>query len=489
MEAPPPPETPLKKLLRAAAQYSVGSIVTMLASIARVGVTARVLTDSENGIWLGLQLLLNYAGNLHLGSVYGAFRSVPLLRARGEVDAAEREKQTSFTFVLVMAAVGAAGIALLAPRLSRATSMRHVVLVMALLAANLLRMYFIAIVKAESRFKELSSAWVIGAIVTCVGLAFIAKWRLDGLLVTMLAQTLVESAYLALFTGIPRLKIDRTLLKSQLRVGLMTLAVTVGTIALTSADRTVMLRLCGAKATGLYYLGANIVTLLPAFALMPAAVLTPQFFERVGRGEDLMPLVERPLKVLAVFAAAVSGGGAVFLPAVVHRIWPNHVGGIPAALVALFSTAPIVLSGLVTNVYYALDRQRRHVVILVVSAAAAYAFGAVGVVLAGNTIVGAVSGAAIATTGYYVACLGAAVGLVGARRASDGIVMALVSLAPTAAVLAALAIIGVTTRTWLNGGLGGAVVALVAVTVALVPFLPGAVRSLRGVRAGRLAGA
>lgn len=472
----------LGALLRAAAQVSVGSLVTMAASIARVGLTARLLTPEENGVWLGLQLLMSYSGNLHLGSIYGAFRSVPMLLAKGDEDGATREKSTTFTFVLCMAVVGGLTALFVGARVAPSAERRHLVLVALLIVANLVRMYWIATAKAESRFKELSAAWVAGSVVTTASLALIPLLRLDGLLLGMLAQTVVESALLARAVAIPPLGIDVGRLGGQLRVGLFTLATTVGTLALTTADRAVMLRASGPAAAGTYYLGANIVTLVPALTAIPATVLTPHFFERAARGEDLVPLVERPLAALSVFAAAVSGFGAALLPAVVHRLWPAHVPGIPAAMVALVAACPVVLVTMASNVFYALDRQGQHVLVLVGCAALAYGLGFAGVHATGGAIVGAVAGATLAVLAYYALASAAAMRVL-RHPAVTGLRMTVTSLVPLAAVAASLGVLATLTDTWWRGDLGGAALACLAVVVPLAAFVPGTLRTLRGARA------
>lgn len=483
MTATAPAEPLRKTLIRAAAQYSVGMLIAMVGSIARVGVTARLLSEEQNGIWLGLQLLLGYAGNLHFGSLYGMFRSVPMLRAREDHAGAEREKSTAFTFVLTMTFVGAAALLFLAPRIAEPTSPRQVALTMALLAANLLRMYFTTLMKSESRFKELSTATGLGAVATLGGLLLVLKWKLDGLLIGMLAQIVVEVLYLAWRGGIPKLKIEKSVLRGQLAVGLMTLLTTLGVIALTNADRTIMLRLCGTQQAGLYYIGANVVILLPTLAAIPGAVLTPRFFEHVGRGENLMPLVERPVRTMAYGLGWGCAAGAVALPATVRILWPHHVPGIPAALCALFGTYPLVLSGLVSNVYYALDRQGIHVAILAISAVVAYALAALGVVATGGAIVGAAGGAAIALYLYNFASTVGSLRVAG-EPTSRAVQLALETLGP--AVWAAALLLGVRLvfgTGWMSGSIPVALIGEVVVAVGFLPLVPRAIRAFRGARA------
>jgi O-antigen/teichoic acid export membrane protein len=473
-----------KTLLRAVTQYSVGMTLGLVTSIARVGVTARVLSEEQNGIWLGLQLLLGYAGNVHLGSLYGMFRSVPMLRARGEHGEAEREKETAFSFVALMAIVGALGLALVQPLFVRGVDRTHLALTIALLAANLLRMYCVSLFRAESRFAELSVSSAVGAGVGLGGVGLVLSYGLTGLLTGMLGHALAESAFLLWRSELPRLRIDRVILRAQLRVGLMTLLTAVGALALTNADRTIMLRVFGPQTTGLYYLGANIVVLIPAIAGVPAAVLTPRFFERVGRGEDLRPLVERPLRAIAFPQAALCAAGAVVLPALVHHIWPAHVPGIPAAMAALLGTYAIVLAGLVTNVYYALDRQGVHVIILAVCAALACASAWLGAKL-GGTIVAAAAGAVAVLFLYASVATVLALALLPSAEKDRwrGVRVALAGLIPAAWGCALVALTHVLVGSaWLAGSISGGLAGLGIVTGGFLPLVPRFLAELRGAR-------
>lgn len=475
-----PRQAPLRGLLRKAAQFSAGSVVTTLASVARVGITARVLGSAEAGAWLGLQLLLSYAGNLHLGTLYGAFRSVPMLLARGDEKGARRERETSFAVVSIMAAVGLVSFVVLAPRVSTSATRLQVGLTGTLLVANLYRMYWATLARAESRFTELSVAWGFGACVTVPSLWLVPRWGLTGVIVGMLGQTVTETGYLAWRLGAPRPLLHLRVLTAQMRVGLVTLATTLGTIALTTADRALMLRLCGEEPAGHYYLGANIVTLVPMVALMPTGVLTPKFFERAAVGEDLLPLIAGPLKLMALFVAVLCGTAGAILPAVVARVWPNHLSGLAAAMVALIATCPVVLAGLTTNVFYALDRQGQHVVVLGLAAASAWGLGYLGVRLAEGGIVGAVGGCAVAMVGYYAAVTLLAMRLIPSQTRGGALRMTLGSFGPTLACAAALCVVSLVAPGWWRGEVPGAAFALGAVIVVSLPFVPGARRALRG---------
>ncbi|AKV01141.1 hypothetical protein AKJ09_07804 [Labilithrix luteola] len=460
-----------KLIVRSAMQYSAGSLITIVGSILRVGVAARVLSDTENGAWLGLQLLLNYGTNAHLGSLFGAYRSVPLLRAKGESADALREKETAFGVILVASVAAVVALGVLAPIVTGVNAIVTLALASVYLVVNLLRSYFVTMTKADSRFKELSVGYALGGIVTLPSLAFVIFWKLNGLLLAMAVPALVETSYLVRHAGIPRPNIDRLRLRTQLRVGGMTVAITVTTLMLTTADRTTMLRLCGPEATGLYYIGANIVALLPSLTSLPLGVLTPQFFEAVGRGDDIYPFVERPMKVMSFVVAGVVGIGAALLPTAVHHVWPNHVAGLSAAIVALFSTSVTVLAGLVTNVYYALDRQGGLVVIVGGSSLLAFAAAGVGIHLWGGAIVGAVVGSALVMIIMHFVSITVAMSLMGKTRAA-GLRLAATSLVPTACVAGAVTCVSLIVPGWYAGTVGGAMAMLASIALLLGCFVP-----------------
>ncbi|MDP3277832.1 MAG: hypothetical protein Q8Q09_21795 [Deltaproteobacteria bacterium] len=397
-ESDKPNESPAKRLLRAAAQFSAGQMIAMLTSIGRIALSAHVLSKSEAGLWLGIQLVFSYGVNLHLGSIFGAFRSIPMLRGKGDFEASKREEETTFAFVCVISMV-AFPVLFVATRLTCPTaSVTQAVGAAATVVIMLFRGYYNALFKALSLFKEVARSMVWGATVSALCLVAIYKWGLNGLMLSTAAQWLVELVFLAVRAPRLALRLNASVLVSQIRVGFGTLLTTVAVVFLTTIDRTVMIKRLGTDATGAYYIGANLMVLMPVIASMPSAVLTPQFFARYGRGESLVPLVDRPLRLASLGFASLLGVGSVATPAIISVLWPHLFSGSAAAQSALFATYPLVLAGLVSNVYYAHDKQWLHIAILLGAAGCGFGFAHLGVSLL-HTITGAAVGAAL---GLYV---------------------------------------------------------------------------------------
>jgi O-antigen/teichoic acid export membrane protein len=480
-EVPPTPAAPSLRatLLRQATHYSLGTFLAMFAAIARAGVGAHYLPAAQVGTWLALQVFVGYATNLHFGTVFGMFRSVPIKLALGDVEGAAAEARTTFTFVLGMTAVVSVVALGVGPLLYPEVGWTFLLEGVAFTALSLLKTVYVGIFKAERRFGELSVSTALSGAVALGGVAAIPRFGLHGLLGGMIVQNAAEIGILMLRRRLPGLGISRSVLKDQLRVGLMTLLINVGVTAIMTFERTVMLSVLGLAATGMFVIGAQILHLVPAVASIPAGVLTPVVFERVGRGEPLLPLVDKPVLVLSYGLAWMTMAGTLAIAPVIALLWPHLEPGNTAAKVALLSAIPIALAGPVSNIYYAVNRQAPLVAILIVSSALTYVGSRVGVHLT-HSIAGAAGGATVAIYMYYVASLVGAFRLVDAS-ARDALLLAARSLAP---VLYGVVIVTLwdlaMNRVLPASSLLRGVLAQVFLLVAMTPWLLRAVAMVRG---------
>ncbi len=414
----------------------------MVGSILRVGFAARLLAAEARGEWIGLQLVYSYAQNMHLGVLFGMFRSVPMLRARGDDKGADDAKATAFTFITIASVLAALALAAVATIIHDGTRRRYALETGLLTILTVYRSYYVSVYKAESRFATLSVSAALGSIVSVATVALIWFAALDGLIWGMIAQAGVELAWLVREEPPASLKIRMDVLRGLLTVGLMTLATALGTVFITTIDRTVMLSRLGTTSTGYYYLGANLVVLLPTIAGLPATVITPRFFERfgaTGNGSSLVDLVDRPVRAGAVSFAAILGVGALAIPSFVAHVWPDLVNGDDAARLALICTFPVVLAGLVTNVFYAMNRQLLQLVLLAIGATVTFACAHIAVSFS-KTIAAAVAGSLIGLMLYYGGVvLGAFWLMLG--RAGSGARLLISSLVPAATTIALVLLI------------------------------------------------
>ena len=69
-----------EKLLKSAAQFSIAVVASQASGLLRAWFVAHALGPAAAGVWIGIQLVVTYAANAHLGAIFGLHRHVPLLR-------------------------------------------------------------------------------------------------------------------------------------------------------------------------------------------------------------------------------------------------------------------------------------------------------------------------------------------------------------------------------------------------------------------------
>src|ERR1019366_5908747 len=110
----------------------------------------------------------SYAQNLHLGVIFGMFRSVPMLRARGDNAGAEEAKRTTLTFVLMVSGCATVALAVAILATPDVANRRYMFETGVLTFATLLKLHYVAVYKAESRFRDLSVSAAVGSVVSLV---------------------------------------------------------------------------------------------------------------------------------------------------------------------------------------------------------------------------------------------------------------------------------------------------------------------------------
>ena len=393
---------PLRRtLLRSAAQFSFATVASQASGLLRAYYIGRALGPAVAGVWIGLQLVVSYGANAHLGAIFGMHRNVPLLLGRGdEAGARDAERSTlGFTLLaglLCLAAVLAAALGALTPleplvdhrarellaRLRDPGLLPVSVGIALVLPTNLLRSYYLTLMRAHNRFREASVASLVGSAVGVAGIPLIRAYGLVGVVWGLLALVGAELLMLVRSAGVPRFGLSWPVLRRQFAYGLLTVAITLVSTLLGSIDRTVLLEHFTAEQRGLYYPAVLSATFFAGLASVPNAILFPRLSERFGRTGDpaeLVGLVDGPLRVVAVGLSLVAGAAALAMPAVVARLLPRFVEGAAAAQLALLGVACSVAVGVVVNAFYALDRQWLFLGLSALGAAASYGVTEVGV--------------------------------------------------------------------------------------------------------------
>lgn len=356
-----------RALMRSTLAAFIGTGASQGSTMLRVFLGAKLLGPAVFGVWLGIRLLIDYAVVLDLGTLPAMQRQVALSSGRGDAATVETAKQTTFAFISatgLLAFLGVCGASLL----PRYRAERVVLLAVALLVpANLVRGYYVSYFKARHRFRELAQSQILGAGFTLATLPLIALWGMAGLAWGMLIQSLSEPCWLALRSELPRLGLDRKMLRALLAFGLPASGIVLLAVALGRVDHTVVLATLGTEQLGYYGIALIVVTMLSNLAAVPNMVLSPRFSERygqTGRPADLMPLYVKPLAAMTIGFALIVGVAYLALPPLVEHLLPKYRPGVGAARIVMLGCYCAVVTGVSASSLTALDHLKRYLAIL-----------------------------------------------------------------------------------------------------------------------------
>jgi hypothetical protein len=190
--------------------------------------------------------------------------------------------------------------------------------------------------------------------------------------------------------------------------------------------------------------------------------------------------VDRPVRAGSVAFAAVITIGCVAIPPVVAILWPGLASGNTAARLALLVTYPLVLSSLVTNVFYAMNRQVVQIVITLGGAAVAFGL-AQAFVHIHPTIAAPVSGSVVGLWVYYLLIVLAAYkAMLGSIRAA----VPLIGETLLPAIVGVALVVGTDVALVGFGPAESVLRGVVAELIVVIVFGPWVWRAIRRLRAG-----
>jgi O-antigen/teichoic acid export membrane protein len=303
------------------------------------------LEPARLGVYTGLRLYLDSTNRSSLGVGLGAVQEIPILRAAGRFEEAERVANVAHTTNTITCCVYALG--LLTWALLRVPLVAHDPLatewtwgLIAVAGLTLLQRYMsflTAVLRAHQEFtlvtqldilESLASAVLVGA-----GLWLAGFW---GLLASIGILMSLKIVYLHACHPLRfRWAWDWTLVGRLMRVGLPILANTAVFGAVLSIDRMLILWRVpdGAFAAGVYTIALMGTDWGLDVAGRIATVMYTYFQTTLGRTRDPVAVVHQAVRVTEAQAPLLAAGAAVaylVAPTFLGTLMPRYVAGLPA---------------------------------------------------------------------------------------------------------------------------------------------------------------
>lgn len=315
------------------------NVVGLGLSVLRSFVVMRFLDPDSFGIWLGLVVVLSYAGYAHAGLEYGLGNRLPYYRGRGN---APREAAVQDTVYLAWtASSGLVALGLLASAFLVAPAsaeLRFGLLAVSALVLLDQQVAFLARWHTSARieFGLLSSMSVVQHVAGFLYVVPLTAWL--GVRGVMLGTALTSATMLILwrwrspyrFAG----HLSREVLREMLVVGFPTLVVVVGGVLIQSADRVLVASLLGATALGYYGVTGLGGSVLYGMLVQSGSAMAPHMLRELGEVGDSPQAFEKylvkPTILLAIAAAALIGALVFVVPVLVRLYLPRYEPGLDA---------------------------------------------------------------------------------------------------------------------------------------------------------------
>lgn len=362
---------PNRRLIaRQVMQLSSANVMVQAARFMKNFLLARLLGPQLFGLWNGLQILLVYGVNAHLGVLHAMNREVPLCRGRGQSTAIPALARVSLTFTMIATLALAVVIVLISmsPLVDglEAGALR---LLAAVLLAQQLYQFFQFWLRADDQFALLSRTLVVSAMIElAVTVVWVYYAGFLGIFYGFLAGALV-AVVLCLRVVDPafwRPDFDFRLIPQLVRLGFPMMIVGLSYSLMTTLDRVLIINFLGSEQLGYYALGPLV---LAALTYVPATinqVIYPKLGERygaTGEARSVAGYVIRPTVITAYLMALVLGGAYLGLPLLLHLL-PKYKAGLPAARILFAGFYFLSLVGASANLLVTINRQMQYLVTL-----------------------------------------------------------------------------------------------------------------------------
>ena len=391
--------------------YSTAIVLTQIVTVVASILTRRLLGPVQMGVWVYLQVLLNYTEFSALGTTTAASLEIPLLNGKQDREGAQKVANAAFSFALITS-LGVAA-ATLAYAFARRTALGQELFYGFLMAAVFVVLQrfnslAITLVRADKQFVLAGKQMLYSSIVNIALIAFFSyRFKLYGFLAAMALSLIFNIAYLTWRAGIRvRFVADWPQMKALILFGFPLITIGLASTAFETMDPLFIKHFLGFETLGLYSVALMTINYLNAVPNSVGVVTISHLQEKVGESGDKAVLAGYLKKVDAGYGflmALLIGGAWFMVPWLVRLALPDFVKGIPALQCLALSTFFTALIQGYTQLVYAI---RKHHALLVITAVSCVVAAGTNLwaIMAGTGVIG-IAAATVFSTFFYFTLL------------------------------------------------------------------------------------
>ncbi len=312
----------------------IAQVITVLASI----LTRRFLGPTQMGVWVFLQVLLNYTEFSALGTTMAASLEIPLHNGKRDLEQSRRITNAAFSFAVISSL--AVSCLVIAYAVWRRQALGEVLFYGFLMAAAFVVLQrfnslAITLVRADKQFTLAGKQMLYSSIINVVLIAlFSYRFRLYGFLAAMALSLIFNIAYLSYRSGLRvRFTLDWAQMGSLIRYGFPLITLGFAVTVFDTMDPLFIKHFIGFEVLGLYSVALMTLNYLTAVPNSVGVVTIPHLQEKYGETGNSAELRGYLKKVDAGYSALMIfliGGAWILVPWLIRMVLPKYVDGIPA---------------------------------------------------------------------------------------------------------------------------------------------------------------
>lgn len=369
-------------MIKDTGQYAFASYIVQGIGIVNSILLRRFMGPAAMGAWSILQVVLGYCGYASVGTTKALARDYPYYRGKGDTQKAEKIKNVTLTFTMLMSLIPCA--ALMGYVLYKGESLPQALRFGFLFIAFFLFIqrffdFLINLLRAEKRFDTLSRLIVLNAAAgLLVSLVLVRPWRLYGMLLGTAAATFL----CLIFAWIKgryqfRFQLERQQLHEELRLGVPLILAGFLSEILRSLDKLLIAKHLGLYEVGLYSIGPMVHAYVLSLPMMFSHVWFPNLQEDYGRQgnvDGVRSYLLKPLMIFSVIIPFIIGLAVYGVPVLVQFFIPKFITGLDAMKIYLLGAYFLALAQFGSSFLITLDKPLLNAAVVGVAIAVNYGF-------------------------------------------------------------------------------------------------------------------
>jgi O-antigen/teichoic acid export membrane protein len=326
-----------RKIVRDAVMLNVGTIIGQVLAVVQSLLVMRVLDPTGYGTWLGLVVLLSYAGYAHFGVENGLGIRLPYYRGLEDTERELRVSDTSYAVWTLSAGVLSVAILLYAAFFTEPSLLRTGLLVVSAMVPLKQQVAFVERwLGSRAEFMRIILINVLLSILSFCLVVPLAYWLgIRGVMYgTLIASVLPFVMHVGWSGYRPMGHFDREMLWELMRVGFPLMLVSLSWVLVMSIDRMLVLALLGTTSLGYYGVTGLGGGFLYGILSKAGAAMSPHITETIGRSDgapaSLRGYLIQPTLILGTLALAGVSALVLVVPLVVQSYLPQFAPGLPA---------------------------------------------------------------------------------------------------------------------------------------------------------------